>query len=203
MQTLYYPATRPIRTAEPTFEQEPITIEQARRQCGLSIDNTYHDPDLKDWIVTARRTVEKDSGIIGYTGSFTWNLTEFPYGERIEIRGVRPVTAITSITYVDTAGDTQTWSSSYYSLKNKSLVPSIVLARGEVWPTVRGVQEEITITLVSGHASVLAMPEDFRDAVKLRVRLRWLIGQGEFAEAEKTEMAYDNLIRKFRVEGYA
>jgi uncharacterized phiE125 gp8 family phage protein len=200
--TLCHPATRPIRVTEPTFEQEPITLEQARRQCNLGV-NDYHDPDLKDWVVSARRTVEHDSGVIGYTGSFTWNLTEFPCEDRIEILGVRPVTAVSSIAYTDTAGTPQTFSSSYYSLKNKSLVPSIVLGYGYVWPAVRGVQEEITITLTAGHASVALMPEDFRDAVKLRVRLRWLVGQGEVAEAEKCEQAYDNLIRKFRREDYA
>ncbi len=199
-----YPATRPIRVTEPTFEQEPITLEQARRQCNLGIENTYHDDDLKDWIVAARKTVEHDSGIVGYTGSFTWNISEFPcYGDSIAIYGVRPVTAISSITYVDTQGATQTWSASNYQLKNKSLVPSIWLVYGLFWPIIRGDQEGVTVTLTAGHSSVALMPEDFRDAVKLRVRIRWLVGQGESAEAEKSEQRYDDWIRKFRREDYA
>src|SRR4051794_40639324 len=96
-----YPATRPIRTTEPTFVQEPVTIIEARKQVGVG-DVDYHDEDLKLLISTARDQVEHDTGVVCYAGAFTWKFTYFPCEDFIPIYGVRPITAIGSITYVDT-----------------------------------------------------------------------------------------------------
>lgn len=188
------PITRPIRTAQPEFTQEPLTLEEARRQVAVGVENTYHDPDLKDLIVAARQRVEGDTGLVCYTGSFAWKQTYFPYRTSLEIPDIRPVTAITSITYVDTAGATQTWSSSYYSLETGNVKPCIQLAYNQYWPTVRGTVNGITITAVAGYSSVALIPSQIKVAAKLALSVLWCQKMGEIADVEGYQAAYDRWI---------
>lgn len=194
------PPTTPIRTTEPTLLQEPVTLAEARRQCNLAESNDYHDPDLIGWIPAARREVEKQTGIVFYTGEHKWYLTEFPDRDWVEFQ-IKPVTAIGSITYVDTAGTTQVWSNSNYSLDDKSYVHSVQLAYSTVWPTVRGDTNGITITFTAGYASVLAMPPELKAAVKMKIREMWLLKQGEDHEDEVR--AYDRQMNLVRRDIYA
>ena len=203
MSALCYPATRPIRVTEPTFIQEPLTYEEARRQVGLGDGVAYHDADLKDLIISAREQVEHDTGIICYTGSFTWSLTEFPCGDSLPIYGIRPVTALTSITYVATDGTTTTWSAvnTAYSLKNKSLVPCVFLNYGYSWPTVRGDQDGITITMTAGYASVAVIPPKVKAAVRLKLHELWQLKMGE--DAGRTVEGYERLVNLIGRSDYA
>ena len=201
MTTVCYPVTRPIRVTEPTFVQEPIGLSEARRQVGLGDGVTYHDGDLTSDISIARDQVEHDTGVICYTGSFTWKLTDFPDKDFIEIFGVRPVTSITSITYVATDGDTDTFIATDYSLKTGSLVPMIALDYDATWPTTRGDQEGITITLVAGYASIPVIPAKVKQAVRLKQHELWQVRMGE--DASKTVMAYERMVNLIRREDYA
>jgi uncharacterized phiE125 gp8 family phage protein len=189
--TLCYPITKPIRSAEPTFEQEPLNEADARRQCGA---NPGHPPDsdFRDWIVAARRQVEHDAQLVFYTGSFVWRLTEFPWGDTIEIPCIRPLTAITSITYVDGSGTTQTLSSSNYSLDANGLVPMVKLNYGYVWPSTRGDINGITLTLTAGYASVPLMPVQYKTAAILKVQSYYKTAMDE--DARRVEEAYERQI---------
>lgn len=191
----YYPITKPIRTTEPTFEQEPISLDEARAQCGLT-GNKFHDEDLRRFISSAREQFENDTGIICYTGSFTWKLTEWPYCSYLEIRSIRPVTAITSITYVDGSGVTQTWgSSNYVAPVLHEAVPAIKLAYSASWPgDFRGDINGITITLVAGYATVSAIPKRVKDSVLLAMHTLWLHKMEDSAEAERQQTAYNRMI---------
>jgi len=189
-----YPITKPIRSSEPTAAQEPITLEEAKSQCGLA-GNDAHDFDLQGYIVSARQQVENDTGLICYTGSFSWKLTDWPYEGWFEIRAVRPVTAISSITYIDGSGATQTWSSSKYVLETSTVVPLVRLAYAESWPgDVRGDINGITVTLVAGYATVPAIPQKVKEAVKLAVHILWLLKMEDSSEAQKQQVAYDRQI---------
>lgn len=198
-----YPTTRPIRVTEPTLAQEPITEAEARMQVGIGEGIGYHDEDLRIDIAAAREQVEHDTGIVCYTGSFTWNITEFPASGIIPIYGVRPVTAVTPITYIATDGTITTWGTvnTEYSLKNKSLVPYIALGYGQTWPTLRGDQEGIAITLTAGFASVLAIPAKIKAAVKLKLHELWKLRMGE--DADSTVEGYERLINLIRRDDYA
>jgi uncharacterized phiE125 gp8 family phage protein len=187
-----YPITRPIRSAQPTFQQEPIDLGEAKRQCGVAEDVSHFDQDFVRWIVSARRQVEHDAQMVFYTGTFVWKISQFPYGDYITIPNIRPVTSITSIAYVDSAGATQTWSASEYALDSESAWPIIRLAYGESWPSVRGGINDITITLVAGYATVFAMPDEFKSALILKVRSFYKTAMGE--DSRRDEEAYDRQI---------
>lgn len=187
------PITKPIRSAEPTFEQEPIGIEEAKRQCGVANDVGHFDADFARWIVSARRQVEHDAQVVFCTGTFTYKLNEFPRcAEYLEIPCVRPVTAITSISYLDTSGASQTWSSIEYTLDASGQTPIVKLNYGYLWPVIQDVVNPVTITFVAGYASVYAMPSQYRDAVILKVRSSYKTAIGE--DPKRDEEAYDRVI---------
>jgi uncharacterized phiE125 gp8 family phage protein len=198
------PATRPIRTTEPTAAQEPIDIDTAKRKCGIALDNGYIDTELAGWIASARHQVEHDAVIACYTGAFVWKITWLPCGDFLEIN-LTPVTAVTSITYTATDGTTTTWGAANYSLDYYGLKPVIKLAYGSIWPTIRGDINGITINLTAGYASVLAIPPLIKDVVGVKVVEKYRMHLGEWQEAERLARGYDSLIADsgLRLEQYA
>jgi uncharacterized phiE125 gp8 family phage protein len=204
VQTCYYPVTVPVRAAEPTFEQEPVTLKEAKYQCRVPEDVGYHDEALRAKIIAARKQVERDAGLVCYTGSFTWKLTQFPYRDWLEFPStLRPVTAIGSITYVASDGDTDTWDSSNYTLDSSPIMPLIRLVYGESWPTVRGDINGITVTATAGYTTVLAIPQTVKQAVLLALHIGWLFENEQPDLAMKQQQGYDRWIDLLRRETVA
>lgn len=162
-----HPTSRPARSAVPTFE--PVTLQEAKKQVELPDAITHHDSHLLSLIVLAREAVEQETGIVACTGTFTYRFTEFPRDDFFTFPDVRPLTAVSSITYIDTGGSTATWSSSYYSLDTNGVRPFVKLAYGSSWPTIRGDVNGITVTFVAGYASAATIPQLFKQACLLRI----------------------------------
>lgn len=176
----YIPAVKPKRTTAPMFEQEPVTIEQAKRQCRVGEQNTYDDGLFRDLIIGAREQLERDASIACYTGEYTikktyW--TEFADGW-FELN-LRPITAITSIAYVATDGTSTTWDSANYSLDTYGVVPFVKLGHDLTWPSLRGDINGITVTCTAGYATVAAIPQRIKQAVLLHVHYHYLLSVGE------------------------
>ena len=76
---------------------------------------------------------------------------------------------MTSIQYVDDAGDTQTLSTSLYQVDTKSQPGRIIPAYGESWPTVRSdTLNAVTVNFVAGYGDDPEdVPAGLRHAVKL------------------------------------
>jgi uncharacterized phiE125 gp8 family phage protein len=197
----YLPSVKPNRTTAPTFVQEPVTVDEAKQQCRVAESNHADDSFFRRLIVQAREQLERDATIACYTGTFTFKKTcwtEFAGREWFELN-LRPVTAVTSITYVATDGDTDTWSSTEYTFDGTyGVVPTIRLNYGYVWPTLRGDINGITITTTAGYASVAAMPERIKQAVLLHVHYHWLLSAGitEPRIWETYQMLADDLARQ-------
>lgn len=190
------PVTKPVRSAVPTFE--PVTIREARTQCELG-NNDSHDTHLLRLIAEAREAVEEDTGIVACTGTYTWKLSEFPEGEVLTFP-LRPVTSITSITYVDTGGTPQTWASTNYALHTSGVNPFLGLVYDQDWPTYRGDINGITITFVAGYANEASVPQLFKQAVLLHIRKQWQDLLGEMAD--DWQAGYERMIRRLMRSSY-
>lgn len=111
-----------------------VDVAAARRQCRVD----HHDEDsvLSGYIDAATETVERDSHCWLRAATVRLQLDRFPCSGVIELpRG--PVNAVSSITYVDTNGSTQTWSSSEYIADTESKPGRIAPAHGYSWPSAR------------------------------------------------------------------
>lgn len=130
---------------------EPVSTGELKNQ--LRITGTDQDTMLELLISAARQHVEDYLRIQIMTATWDLYLDEFPKtGECIYIQK-SPVTAISSIKYLDSSGVEQTWSATEYSCDYNSTPCRIYEAYGYSWPTVRDIRNCIYIRFVAGYAA--------------------------------------------------
>lgn len=151
---------------------EPVTLEEAKLHCRIDASATDDDALVADLIIAATRHVERIthrrliSQVIedrrDEEPSSTW---ESPVG---------PVLSIDSVTYVDTNGTTQTWSSTLYRTDIPA-GPTAGPARlepifGGIWPQTRHVINAYTVRFTAGYGTTAAsVPYDIKAAIKLLI----------------------------------
>lgn len=138
----YYP---PIEVStQPT--RPVVTVKEAREYCDYSDDD--RDGQFERWIAAATQQVEHDCerALCGQTCKLY--LPYFPC--EIEIHKL-PVTSVSSITYVDGDGATQTLSASVYQANLKRTPPRITEVLNQTWPRTKDCTENaVTVTFVAG-----------------------------------------------------
>lgn len=185
-------------TSGPSVEVMTTAVAKNHARVTRSDEDTLID----SYIVAARRKVERDTGLQLITATWVWKIADFP-GSDILFVPRNPLQSVTSITYVDTAGDTQTLATSVYDLGLTSKRGRIALAWSESWPTVRRQIDAVTITFVAGFGDASAdVDEDLILANQMLVA-HWY----EFREpvieggAPMTvPLGYDNLIAHHRTQ---
>lgn len=176
---------------------EPVTIQEARRQCNLSATDTSQDVKLAHKIASAREQFEHDTGtyLIKRTMALTLpGLCEIAFPHR-------PVSSITSITYYDGGNDSQTLSSSVYQLDTAR--SQLRLAYSQDWPATVGRWDGATITYVLGsHDDSTTVPDYAKSAMLLLIANE--LEQPDMMGPEYTQMqvAYERLVAKFMRSSY-
>jgi len=130
---------------------------------GTSVDDAFL---VGTAIPAVSAYVERMCGRAFLTQTWTYKLDRFPWDSvRIEIPKP-PLQSITSVTYLDGNGDSQTVSASDYNvITSTDVAPGIVeLDFGKSWPTTRTQVNAVTITFVAGYG---ASPEDVPAELKL------------------------------------
>lgn len=144
---------------------EPITTTEAKLH--LRVDHADEDALIGGLVTAAREWCEGFQGRAYVTQTWDYTLDSFPGGDgRIEIPKP-PLQSITSVSYVDADGATQTVSSSDYTVDTAGIVGSVVPAYGESWPTTRAIPNAVTIRFVAGYGSAADVPETAKAAMKL------------------------------------
>lgn len=152
-----------LETAATTY---PLTLDEAKKQCEAS-DFNDDDTYIQSLIYTATNFVE------GYTRrsliTQTWQkILDGQFPEVICLER-NPVSSITSITYVDTDGTTQTLATSVYDSDLNMEPAEIYLKYNQTWPTCRDQRKSITIEFVTGYGAATAVPNDIKHAMKLLI----------------------------------
>jgi len=113
-----------------------------------------------------------------------------------------PLQSVTSIKYLDTAGDEQTLDSAAYRVDIYSHPARITPAYGYTWPALRDVINAITIEFVTGYGDeVTDVPEDLRHAIRLLAAHYFDERSATSTEAPKTvPLTYARLLYPFRVD---
>lgn len=167
----------------------PVTLAEAKQQ--LRVDHADEDAKIEALIAAATSYLDARSGVLGRClVTQTWELTldAFP-AEEIEIP-LGPVQSVASVTYVDTAGATQTVNASDYYLDNAS--PTAWVMPEITWPSTMAAANAVAVRFIAGTA-VADVPPAIRHAVLLLVS-HWYedrVGAG-------TSPAVDALIAPFR-----
>ncbi len=173
-------------TSEPATE--PVSVDEAKRNCDE--DDNARDVDFARWITQARKQVEADARVSLITQTIQYKLDSFPSCDYIELPRP-PAISVTSITYIDSAGDSQTWTSGYTLDANRT--PGLVLLDyDQVYPVARDQRNAVTITYTAGYGtSPDDVPEEAKAAILVLVR-NWY----EKPESVEVPVGYDALIQR-------
>lgn len=123
---------------------------------------------LLDYISAAREVIENDAQVSLVQRTTIIYLDCFPCGP-IEIR-YPPVQSVTSISYIDGAGDTQTLAAELYRVDLTSKPGRIYPAYGQTWPSTLDVSNAVVVTVPTGYASVGLIPPCAKQAMRIAVK---------------------------------
>lgn len=154
------------RTTAPVIQ--PVSLDEVKR--ALDMDGECDgelERQLTDYLSDAVDQVEIHSERSLMSATWKLYLDQFP--EEIELRRP-PVTAVSSVVYVDDAGDSQTLSASLYQTDLVGAPGRIQPAYGEVWPQVRCQLNAVTVTFVAGAATRSDVPRAARHAILIAIR---------------------------------
>ena len=186
-----------LRTAEPA--EEPVTLAEAKLHMGVTISE--HDALIESLIKAARMQAEARCQRTLIDTEWTLTLDAFPDDIRLPMPRV---TAITSVSYVDTAGVTQALAGADYYLEHAGeLANWIVPAYGTSWPATRDQANAVVVVYRAGVADAASVPDD------IKVWIKMIVGQWyEFREAGVERAVsvlpspfWDGLLDPYRVLG--
>ena len=147
-------------------EQEPIGLDQAKAH--LRIDDDSDDEMILSLITAARMMAEQILNRPLITQTLVYKLDAWPDGDIILPRP--PVQSVTSVAYVDSAGDSQTWDSGSYDVFLDDWNPRIAPVYGGTWPTALAQNDAIAVTYVAGYGDTgLVVPAPILQAMLLMV----------------------------------
>ena len=140
--------------AAPTVE--PLTVDQVMEPLRLDEYETM----LPLLIASARASAEAATSLALMTQTLDLYLDAFPCAEIVLPRS--PLQSVTSITYTDTDGATQTLAASEYQVDTASAPPRIAPAYGKSWPSTRQQLNAVQVRFVCGHTAAASVPADIK-----------------------------------------
>jgi len=195
-----------IVSVEPTAE--PVTLAEAK--IHLRVDNNDEDTYITNLIIGARQMVETHTNRALVDTTFVYKIDTFPPSGLIDSRILlprSPLDSVSSVTYLDTNGDSQTLATSVYEVDTSSLPGRIRLKFDQSWPNTRLHPEVITITFIAGYGAASAVPDSLKSAVYLllahyfELRVPVLVTQG--GNVVKIAMGVEHLMRANAVIEFA
>ncbi len=139
--------------------KEPIELAEMKNHLKQEVSITDDDALIESLTTAARDVIETATGAnvprsrVMLATTFDLVLENFPWCSYIKIPRV-PIVSVTSITYVDANGDTQTLSASAYVAVDLDKVgPVIHLAYNESWPATRYQPNAVTVRFIAGMAA--------------------------------------------------
>lgn len=143
--------------------EEPVTASEVKLHA--KIDTSADDALITILIAAARQQAELELGRKIITQTLDTYFDAFPE----EIR-LMPIQSVTSITYADGNGDTQTLSASAYQVDAVGHHARITPAYGYTWPSTRSDQlNAVKVRYVAGYGLQAAVPACIKNWLLIRV----------------------------------
>lgn len=180
-------------TSEPAIE--PITLEQLKDRLRIGSTCDF-DAELSAILTTARKQVEADTCRRLIQQTIIGRLDGFLSVREIELR-IAPISSITSITYIDQDGVTQTLAGTVYGTDLISTPPRIILKTSQNWlDTEPNTANSVAITFVAGYgATAASVPAQAKLAIVEYAKIIW-------GGCDGSEMNYKRLIGGLQWTGY-
>lgn len=145
-------------------EVEPITLTEAKLHLRVTENN--EDALISALIIAAREGAESFTRRAIITQTWDLTLDEFP--EEIETPFPK-LQSVSSVTYIDTDGNSQTLNASEYTVDTKSEPGRVVEAYGKTWPSTRDVINAVTVRFVAGYGLASAVPKSLVQGMLMHI----------------------------------
>jgi uncharacterized phiE125 gp8 family phage protein len=186
---------------------EPVSLAEAKAH--LRVDVADDDALIQDEIRGARMFLERRYDRALLTQTLVLGLDAFPAwwcrppwmgwtAAAIELRP--PVQSITSVTYLDTAGSSQTVSSADYLLDKDSEPGRLVPNLNKTWPATALLPGAVKIEFVAGVTIPELVAPDIRDALLKVVGAMYANREAVITGtvSKEIEVGLDDLMRSYR-----
>lgn len=141
--------------------RDPVTLAELKRHLRVTFEQD--DAALRDYIAAAVDYCQRATGFQYITSTRRLDLAGFPGVIALDRA---PLQAISSIKYLDTAGDLQTFDSSDYVADTLSRPAVVRLKYGSSWPETYSQHNAVQITYTAGFGDDPPdVPRHFRLAV--------------------------------------
>lgn len=172
---------------------EPITLEDAKLHLRVTDDS--EDDYINDLIKAARGMAETYTNRQLMTATWDLYLDRFPTGIEPILLPRCPVQSVTSVTYTDSDGATQTWTNTNYIVDTYDEPARIALAYQATYPTARYIAKSIRVRFVAGYASAAVVPAEIKHAIKLILSSLYTVRE----DGERMPQASQHLLDGFRL----
>jgi len=145
---------------------EPVTNAEVKRHIAYA--DTDRDADIDAMIEAARTAIEENIGRALITSTWQLKLDEFPGGGADVMLPMPPLQSVTSITYTDVDGNSQTFAAAKYVVDTFAEPARIALAADQTWPSTYGEINVVTVEFVAGFGDASSdVPAPIVSAVKM------------------------------------
>ncbi|QIM48985.1 hypothetical protein G9Q38_07215 [Pusillimonas sp. DMV24BSW_D] len=150
---------------------EPVSLQEAKlhlRIIAALSDTATHPEDamIESLIVAARQGAEHLTGRALMPQTFELGLDGFV--DKIKLP-MPPLVSITSLTYVDVAGNVQVLDSADYEVDTYSEPAKIVRPYGTFWPATKCQPNAVMIRYEAGYANATDVPSQIKSWMLLRI----------------------------------
>lgn len=145
---------------------EPVTLAEAKLQC--KVEHSTDDALITGLIQAFRERAEHELGRALLNQTWELALDAFP---EAEIELPKPaVSAIVSVTYIDTNGATQTVSAGNYSLDAATSPAWVLPALNYTWPSTQDVANAVKVRFTTGYGATAAtVPEAIKTWIRMQI----------------------------------
>lgn len=143
--------------------EEPVTTAEVKSH--LRLTTTADDTLIASLIPAARQMVEAELRRSLVTTAWRLHLPGFPASEILLPKP--PTIAVSSITYLDVDGASQTWSADEYEAALKSRPARIRPRAGYAWPQTCDALEAVAVNFTAGYGAAEDVPQNLRTVVAM------------------------------------
>lgn len=151
---------------------EPLTATIVKNH--LRIDDTASDTLIDIWIQAAREEAEQvtNRGLLPQT--ITEKFDSFPVATAANPQGhlflsISPIRSVSSVTYTDTDGNSQTLTESTDFIVLDSEPPALGLVSGQSWPATYGQAHAVTVVYTVGYDDADDVPAIIKSSMLLAI----------------------------------
>jgi uncharacterized phiE125 gp8 family phage protein len=161
-------------TVQTAAAADAVSLDEVKLNCRVARESTGFDPWFKDEIKAGTNFVQDQTGRQLINATFDLQLDYWPCGLEPMYLPRAPLSSVSSITYLDTDGASQTWASSKYRVITSTTPGKVTLGYQKNYPALYAVAGPITVRFVAGYGSAdSAVPAQLKSAIKLYVLARW------------------------------